>query len=58
MEVIEFPINKMDAIAEQADAELYEWCLEKMEQGLDPVYLSGVLQYNSVYLLSSMIEEE
>jgi hypothetical protein len=48
----------MDSIAEQADAELYEWCLEKMQQGLDPVYLSGVLQYNSVYLLSSMIEEE
>ena len=58
MEVIEFPINKMDSIAEQADAELYEWCLEKMQQGLDPVYLSGVLQYNSAYLLSSIIEEE
>ena len=58
MEVIDFPINKMDSIAEQADAELYEWCLKKIEQGLDPVYLSGVLQYNSAYLLSSMIEEE
>jgi hypothetical protein len=58
MTIVEFPVNKMDSIAEQADAELYEWCLEKIEQGLDPVYLSGVLQYNSAYLLSSMIEEE
>jgi hypothetical protein len=58
MKVIDFPLNKMDSVAEAADVELYEWCVDKMEQGLDPVYLSGILQYNSVFLLSSLIEEE
>jgi hypothetical protein len=48
----------MDSIAEQADAELYEWCLEKIEQGLDPVYLVGILQYNAHYMLTNMVEEE
>jgi hypothetical protein len=58
MTIVEFPVNKMDSIAEQADAELYEWCLEKIEQGLDPVYLVGILQYNAHYMLTNMVEEE
>jgi hypothetical protein len=58
MKVIDFPLNKMDSVAEAADVELSEWCAEKIDQGLDPIYLSGILQYNSVFLLSSLIEEE
>ena len=58
MAVIEFPVNKMDALAELADSELNEWCVEKVEQGLDPVYLVGILQYNVHYMLANMIEEE
>ena len=58
MTVVEFPVNKMDALAELADSELNEWCVEKVEQGLDPVYLVGILQYNAHYMLANMIEEE
>ncbi len=58
MTVVEFPINKMDALAELADSELNEWCVEKVEQGLDPVYLVGILQYNAHYMLTNMVEEE
>jgi hypothetical protein len=58
MTVVEFPVNKMDALAELADSELNEWCVEKVEQGLDPVYLVGILQYNVHYMLANMIEEE
>lgn len=58
MTVVEFPVNKMDAIAELADSELNDWCVEKVEQGLDPVYLVGILQYNVHYMLANMIEEE
>jgi len=58
MTVVEFPINKMDALAELADSELNEWCVEKVEQGLDPVYLVGILQYNVHYMLANMVEEE
>ena len=58
MSVVEFPVNKMDALAELADSELNEWCVEKVEQGLDPVYLVGILQYNTHYILANMIEEE
>jgi len=58
MSVVEFPVNKMDALAELADSELNEWCVEKVEQGLDPVYLVGILQYNAHYMLANMIEEE
>jgi hypothetical protein len=58
MSVVEFPINKMDALAELADSELNEWCVEKVEQGLDPVYLVGILQYNVHYMLANMVEEE
>ncbi len=58
MTVVEFPINKMDALAELADSELNEWCVEKVEQGLDPVYLVGILQYNVHYMLTNMVEEE
>jgi len=55
MSVVEFPVNKMDALAELADSELNEWCVEKVEQGLDPVYLVGILQYNAHYMLANMI---
>jgi len=58
MSVVEFPVNKMDALAELADSELNEWCVEKVEQGLDPVYLVGILQYNVHYMLANMVEEE
>ena len=58
MTVVEFPVNKMDALAELADSELNEWCVEKVEQGLDPVYLVGILQYNAHYMLANMVEEE
>ena len=58
MTVGEFPVNKMDALAELADSELNEWCVEKVEQGLDPVYLVGILQYNVHYMLANMVEEE
>ncbi len=58
MTVVEFPINKMDALAELADSELNDWCVEKVEQGLDPVYLVGILQYNVHYMLANMVEEE
>ena len=58
MTVLEFPVNKMDALAELADSELNEWCVEKVEQGLDPVYLVGILQYNVHYMLANMVEEE
>jgi len=58
MSVVEFPVNKMDALAELADSELNDWCVEKVEQGLDPVYLVGILQYNVHYMLANMIEEE
>ena len=58
MSVVEFPVNKMDALAELADSELNEWCVEKVEQGLDPVYLVGILQYNAHYMLANMVEEE
>ena len=58
MSVVEFPINKMDALAELADSELNEWCVKKVEQGLDPVYLVGILQYNVHYMLANMVEEE
>jgi len=58
MTVVEFPVNKMDALAELADSELNDWCVEKVEQGLDPVYLVGILQYNVHYMLANMIEEE
>ena len=58
MTVVEFPVNKMDALAELADSELNEWCVEKVEQGLDPVYLVGILQYNVHYMLANMVEEE
>jgi len=58
MSVVEFPINKMDALAELADSELNDWCVEKVEQGLDPVYLVGILQYNVHYMLANMVEEE
>ena len=58
MTVVEFPINKMDALAELADSELNDWCVEKVEQGLDPVYLVGILQYNAHYMLTNMVEEE
>jgi len=58
MSVVEFPVNKMDALAELADSELNDWCVEKVEQGLDPVYLVGILQYNVHYMLANMVEEE
>jgi hypothetical protein len=58
MTVLEFPVNKMDALAELADSELNDWCVEKVEQGLDPVYLVGILQYNVHYMLANMVEEE
>ena len=58
MSVVEFPVNKMDALAELADSELNAWCVEKVEQGLDPVYLVGILQYNVHYMLANMVEEE
>ena len=58
MTVVEFPVNKMDALAELADSELNDWCVEKVEQGLDPVYLVGILQYNAHYMLTNMVEEE
>jgi hypothetical protein len=58
MTVVEFPVNKMDALAELADSELNDWCVEKVEQGLDPVYLVGILQYNVHYMLANMVEEE
>lgn len=58
MTVVEFPVNKMDALAELADSELNDWCVEKVEQGLDPVYLVGILQYNAHYMLANMVEEE
>ena len=58
MTVVEFPVNKMDALAELADSELNNWCVEKVEQGLDPVYLVGILQYNVHYMLANMVEEE
>ena len=58
MSVVEFPVNKMDALAELADSELNDWCVEKVEQGLDPVYLVGILQYNAHYMLANMVEEE
>ncbi len=58
MTVVEFPVNKMDALAELADSELNDWCVEKVEQGLDPVYLIGILQYNAHYMLTNMVEEE
>jgi len=56
--IIDFPVSNMQAIAETADCELTEWCLEKIEQGLDPVYLVGILQYQMQYILTDMIEEE
>jgi len=58
MSIVEFPVNKMVALAETADCELTEWCLEKIEQGLDPVYLVGILQYQMHYILTDMIEEK
>jgi len=58
MTVVEFPVNKMDALAELADSEVNDWCIEKVEQGLDPVYLVGILQYNVHYMLANMVEEE
>ena len=58
MTVVEFPVNKMDALAELADSELNEWCVEKVEQGLDPGYLVGILQYNVHYMLANMVGEE
>ena len=58
MTIVEFPVNKMDALAELADSELNDWCVEKVEQGLDPVYLVGILQYNAHYMLANMVEEE
>ena len=56
--IIEFPVSNMAALAEEADCELTEWCADKVEQGLHPVYLVGILQYMIHYILTDMIEEE
>jgi hypothetical protein len=58
MDVIEFPVDKMEVLAETADCELSDWCFDKIELGLDPVFLVGILQHNIHYILTDMIEEE
>jgi len=58
MSVVEFPVNKMENLAEAADCELYDWCSDKIELGIDPLFLVGILQYNIHHILTDMVEEE
>lgn len=58
MTIIEFPVEKMEVLAQTADCELFDWCSDKIELGLDPLFLVGILQYNIHYIMTDMIEEE
>lgn len=60
-EVVKFPDNSMlriNGLAEEADQELTQWCFHRLEQGIPPLHLVGILQYNMQIVMSSIGDED
>lgn len=50
--------NRIHNLAEVADSELNLWCSEMLEQGIHPLHLVGILQYNMQVIMSWMGDDE
>lgn len=59
--VVRFPdssLQKLASLADEATDQLDQWCLHMVQEGIPPLHLVGILQYNMQIIMSSIGDEE